>query len=216
MNLSKTFLLIIFSVALLTVRVIFTGSHAYVFLLWNLFLAWLPLFFANRHIGATKQIVKALYLILMVLFIPNAPYLVTDLFHLKKQSEAPQWFDTVLLSCFSLLGLFYFIRASSHLITTAGTWLKQKSQIFTFKMVLMLLCGYGIYLGRYLRFNSWDVITQPGDLLHAILISLTHKNHYQETTSITLCFACFLFIIYETLGKNPETTLVCFEETDRI
>lgn len=216
MNFSKTSLLIFFSVALLTVRVICTGSHAYVFLLWNLFLAWLPLFFANRYKNANKQIVKVLCLLLVVLFIPNAPYLVTDLFHLKKQSEAPQWFDTVLLSCFSLLGLFYFIQASSHLIATASLWLKQKNQIFAFKMVLMLLCGYGIYLGRYLRFNSWDVITQPGDLLRAILISLTHENHYKETGAITMCFACFLFIIYETLGEKSETTLVCFEETSRL
>ena len=216
MQFSRTILLVFFSVALITLRVLYTESHAYVFLLWNLFLAWLPLFFAIRHQLANKPIVKLLYLALMLLFIPNAPYLVTDLFHLKKQSEAPQWFDTVMLSSFSLLGILYFIQASAYLIAAAGSWLKAKVQLLAFKIVLMLLCGYGIYLGRYLRFNSWDIIAQPADLLHAIFTSVAHKNHLKETGAITLCFAGFLFILYESLGKKIETTPICFKETERL
>ena len=94
-----------FSCLLLCARVIATGYVTYIFLVWNLFLAFIPYaisswLYDNR--GAIKSRLKqAAVIAAWLLFIPNSFYILTDLFHLDEFDSAPKWFDFLLI--FSLL-----------------------------------------------------------------------------------------------------------------
>src|SRR4051812_12251717 len=91
------------SVALIVLRVYISLSPMYIFLCWNLLLAWIPRIIATRlskHTGNKFTVASILLLLLWLLFFPNAPYMVTDLIHLKQRAPVPLWFDLVLLISF--------------------------------------------------------------------------------------------------------------------
>lgn len=198
MKLPKNFYrLLCFAISLLLLRVCYTGATSYLFLLWNLFLAWLPLYFMQR-IERTKTKYSQIGLLLFVLlFLPNAPYLLTDLFHLGKNHHAPLWLDTLVLCSFALLGCVLFVKTSVRYFEVIAYYIRSSKKLYVIKIFVMLLNGYGIYLGRYLRFNSWDVILHPFTLGKAISNSLLIISHAKETIAITVCFAIFLYLILE-------------------
>ncbi len=188
------------SSALVMGRIAWTGNVRYTFLLWNLFLAWLPLLFAmlaareycrRPALGWRFHFVAGAWL----LFFPNAPYIFTDLTHLTTRFYGHFWVDLVLiLSCaltglvLGFLSLFIMQAIVAHRFGRAASWL--------FVGVVAGLSGFGIYLGRFLRFNSWDVIYRPRALFHGIgswaADPLAHANSY----AFPVLFAMFLFIAY--------------------
>lgn len=92
-------------------------------------------------------------------------------------------------------GIIYFIASTNHLVYYfKRQWPKLNTCAIIF--VLALSSSYGIYLGRYLRFNSWDVLTHPLYLMHQVSSSLFHPTHYKETWSVTFAFTGFLILIY--------------------
>jgi uncharacterized membrane protein len=94
------------AVALVVTRFVATQQFAYFNLVWNLFLAWLPLAFAFLA-GRDSNSRLRLFLCagLWLLFLPNSPYLVTDLVHLRPRPPVPLWFDILLVQSFVLTGL---------------------------------------------------------------------------------------------------------------
>jgi uncharacterized membrane protein len=188
--------LVLFCALLIIVRFYKTGHYSFIFLFWNLFLAWLPLFFARKLNYEDGKIKRFLLLGVSVLFLPNAPYILTDLFHLKKSLVAPLWFDLILILSFAILGMLYFILALDLIF-------KEVSRSFAgyvqrvFKPMLFLSTGYGIYLGRYLRYNSWDVLSQPVELAGGIFNSIFNSSCYKETCAVTITFTVFLYLVYE-------------------
>src|SRR6185369_5531260 len=97
---------------------------------------------------------------LWLLFLPNAPYILTDILHLTRTSDAPAWYDlALLLSCSGtglLLGYLSLIDVQTIVARSFGlawSWI--------FAMVSLVLSGFAIYLGRFLRWNSWDVLIEP-------------------------------------------------------
>lgn len=198
--------LVISSFGLLIIRLFYTSEGCYLFLVWNLFLAYLPYWFINRCIRATQPWKKQVYCLLSVLFLPNAPYIITDLFHLDNgNSLMPTWFDLVLICTFAITGLIYFILSLHGILFHLYHNFIFRRYIHVVKLALLAACAYGIYLGRYLRFNSWDVITNPLHLVKSIFISLFHPSHFKETWAITLTFTLFLFLIYELRQKQNNT-----------
>lgn len=185
---------------LLSIRVIYFNSWDYLFLMWNIFLAWIPFRLSKWCIRSTQPLLKALLCFSAILFLPNAPYIITDLFHLNKSHSAPAWIDLIVISSFAILGSIYFIESIHLLLVYFNTMLKHKFMLRWIECLLLLLSAYGIYLGRFLRFNSWDVLQKPFSLLSAVLRSLFHNNHYKETWAITLAFTVFLFLIYHTFN----------------
>ena len=157
---------------LLAVRVKLTGSGIYTFMRWNLILAWLPMLFALLlTIGVRRRVpslVIALAGLLWLLFLPNAPYLVTDVVHLGSLwATAPIWFDLLMFGAFGLTGLLigygslYLVHATvSSRFGPAAGWCT------TF--AALALTSVGIYFGRVFRLNSWDAFTRP-ELLAAIV-----------------------------------------------
>lgn len=197
-KLNITFLhkLLAFCLALIVARMIKTGHMSFLFLFWNLLLAWLPVFFIRRIKTGDGKAKKTFFLLLSVLFLPNAPYILTDLFHLKKELVAPLWFDLVLILSFAFLGLIYFIMAFERILRETGLLLPFRFKVLV-KPVLLLATGYGIYLGRYLRFNSWDLVSAPVDLASGMFNSVFNPGYYKETFAVTLTFTVFLYLVFE-------------------
>jgi uncharacterized membrane protein len=202
-----TLLLIsLFSLALIIVRALYTNHLAYHFLLWNLFLAWLPLLFAALALRWQKRPLLALAAaFLWLLFFPNAPYLVTDLIHLRSYPPVPLWYDLILLLDFALLGLFLgFVSlgmmhslVNNHFGHIAG---------WSFVLVSLTLGGLGVFIGRFLRWNSWDLFTRPLSLLIDVSTQLTEPRTIAVTILLTLLmlFAYIIFSVDFTAPAKPE------------
>ena len=196
--------------SLLAGRVYLSGSWTYLFLVWNLFLAWLPYLgslWATYLYQRQPRRWWSLLLpsLLWLIFFPNAPYLVTDLLHLQSRAPLPIWYDLGLLSAFAWAGLFlgiFSLRAMQMLVKTlAGSiasWL--------FVASVVGLSGLGIYLGRFLDWNSWDLFFHPYSVLTDVAIRLAHPLSHLQTFGVTFLFAAFLLVCYLTItvGTLPE------------
>jgi uncharacterized membrane protein len=190
-------------------RVLLTGRLQFLFLLWNLFLAAIPFCLSAALVLAARP-PRALLLLLVgaawLLFFPNAPYLVTDLFHLEPRQGVPYWYDLALiLSCaWNGLMLAYASLLDMHTLVQRRLGIGAG---WAFVTVALLLSSFGIYLGRYLRFNSWDVLANPLTLFYDILHRLINPLSHPRTWGVTVVFGVFLLIGYGTvrlLGRTQE------------
>jgi uncharacterized membrane protein len=201
-----------FSCLLLAARVIITGYLTYVFLAWNLFLAFLPYaitewIWAHPRVAKNKVMLSGL-MSLWMLFIPNSFYILTDLFHLDNFHSAPKWFDLLMIFSFAwnglLLGLMSVRKTELILEVISG----RGFSLFIVFMV-MWLNAFGIYIGRYLRFNSWDIITQPFSLFNEMFEVLVHPVRNKMEWGMIMVYAFFMTVLYITvkkLGENFQTT----------
>ncbi len=183
-------------VGLLEIRIRETGDGYYRFLVWNLFLAWVPLAFAvaaylrarGRGIGP----LVVLLLVLWLLFFPNAPYLLTDFIHLQ-EGPAPLWYDALMLSAFAwtalLVGFASLYLVQSILRRSFGApvgWL--------FVLGVLALSSVGVYIGRFIRFNSWDAVLHPRDV-----VEVAHARIVAESPEMAQALAAltaFLGVAY--------------------
>lgn len=188
--------LVLFCVALIIVRIYKTEHYSFLFLFWNLFLAYLPLLVAKQIKANASKLKNFIFIIFSVLFLPNAPYILTDLFHLKKTLIAPLWFDLILILSFAIVGFIYFISAFDLILIEIKRSYSKKINLIA-KPLLLLACSYGMYLGRYLRYNSWDIISSPINLANGMINSVFNADYYKETLSVTLTFTVFLYLLFE-------------------
>lgn len=196
-----------FSCLLLLGRIIVTGSTAYLFLPWNLFLAFVPYWITGRMLRDISLIENKWkfygLLALWLLFIPNAFYIITDLFHLSHIGSAPKWYDLLLIFSFAWNGLLCGIislRRVELMVLVQGA--KRFSLLVVF--MVMWLCAFGIYIGRFLRFNSWDVITNPFSLVAEITGMLLHPLEHGFAWGMTLVYGVFMTFLYITVQKLTE------------
>ena len=189
------------SFVLIGLRVLRTGELWFSFLLWNLLLAAVP-FVLSAALSLAARPPRARVLlpvgVVWLLFFPNAPYLLTDLFHLEERPGVPYWYDLALiLSCAwnglmlayaSLTDMQALVR---HRLGPAAGW--------GFAVLALVLGAFGIYLGRFLRFNSWDVLTNPLALFYDIVNRVVHPFSHARTWGVTLVFAAFLLLGYVTV-----------------
>ncbi|SOE21380.1 Uncharacterized membrane protein [Spirosomataceae bacterium TFI 002] len=195
-NISKAtrsfIVLSILSISLFGIRFMHTGASFGLGLVWNLFLAWIPLFFAllARRLSQ-KPFFKYLAMAIWLLFFPNAPYIITDLVHLDHLPAHLWWYDSMGIFVVAFTGLLLGIYSVSiiHQI-----WRKDFGAFFAWHAVVvsMGLCGFGIYLGRFLRLNSWDIITHPFRLARYCINSLGNPLAMQTT----LLFGAVLTAVY--------------------
>ena len=191
--------LTLLGIALLLLRFVLTHTIFYAFLVWNLFLAALPFFISQTasKLNATKtpKIFVLLLSGLWLLFLPNSFYIITDLKHLVLATEHTVLLDVILVLCFAINGVvlgFYAIDLMLETLTRLFPKLPKRLSL----SVLFLLCGFGVYLGRELRWNSWDILTQPLPLLEDIFLRLSRPFEYLKTWGITIIFTLFLGIHY--------------------
>ncbi len=191
-----------FSILLYVFRVWYTGSLLFLFIPWNLFLAWLPLLFSSMIKDERFSFKNVMFFSLWLLFFPNSPYLITDLFHLEQREGVPLYYDLVLLFMAAWNGLLmglYSLRNIEQLLLKRFSITKVKLMLLSF----FALCGFGIYLGRYDRYNSWHLVTQPFDLMEGIFSKIISPASHPRVWAVTILFAVVLLLIYETLKKMP-------------
>jgi uncharacterized membrane protein len=182
-------------------RFIYTDTKVFLFLNWNLFLAFVP--WAVTSITILKpniQTYKITIIILLavwLLFFPNAPYILTDLFHLRLKSSMPKWFDLILILSFAWTGLVFGFLS---LWDIEKILTKSLNQIWIsiISISLLFIGSFGIYLGRYLRWNSWDIIGEPFNLLYDITDRLINPFDHPRTWGVTIFMGIFLNMIYWT------------------
>lgn len=158
-------------------------------MLWNLFLAFIPLalsFWLFRQRGRSRPSGKrsALWwvgLVVFIAFLPNAPYLLTDIIHLIRATRAgfSVWVITLVLIPQHVLAILAGFQAYVISLMNLGHYLRQEESskhILAAELITHATCAVGVYLGRFQRFNSWDLVTDPNSVLYSVVDDLTAKR----------------------------------------
>ena len=191
-----------FSVFLVIARMAYSDSQQYRGLIWNLFLAWIPFVLAYIAYALSWRrnllyVAIPVFSLLWLAFFPNAPYILTDLQYLNRAAvEAPLWFDIILLVWFSwtgmLLGLISLYLMHEIVQRNFGRW-----PGWLFVLIVSGLSSAGIYVGRFLRWNSWDILQNPSELAMDILGLAIDPS--LRLLAFTTLFAIFFLFVYLTL-----------------
>jgi uncharacterized membrane protein len=186
-------------ITLVAFRVHFTSQVTFVFLVWNIVLAIIPYITSTLlllyHEKLSNRWLLAVPFVFWLCFFPNAPYILTDLFHLRQRHGVPFWFDLALILFFAwnglMLGYASLMDMQTVLTRHFNKWIG-----WTLAIASLVLGSFGIYLGRYLRWNSWDVISSPKNLMHDIVVRLIHPTAHPQTYGVTIVFSVFLVLGY--------------------
>jgi uncharacterized membrane protein len=184
---------------LVAFRIAYSHSFEDVPFLWNLFLAWIPFALAlliyDRHRRGARPVQPLALGLLWLLFFPNAPYIVTDFGYLTDMTGKTFWFEGLLIGTAAVTGLLlgfmslYLIQAIVRRVAGARyAWL--------FVFVALALSSVGVYLGRVLRWNSWDVFVRPGSLLAELARVLVDPFAHPRPIAMTILFTSFLLASY--------------------
>ena len=175
------------------------GTSNLLYLIWNLFLAWVPyiisLWFVKKDMSVNRFI--PLFLI-WLLFFPNAPYLVTDVLHVAASSPVLLWYDSLLFFFFGWIGLFLGILS----LFRVHQYLKEHLNYLLSELSVLGICfisSFGMYLGRFERWNSWDVFISPLVFMrHVFSLSI---NITQAGTPLifVIFFTVFVYSVYKTV-----------------
>lgn len=188
--------------ALLLGRMRLSGTATYSFLFWNMLLAWIPylvslaLLAMRRHAPGSRWTL-ALLAMIWFCFLPNAPYLITDLMHLRYNAEVPLIYDVGMLASAAWTGSFLAV-ASLRMVQSLVGQAYGALVSWVFVLVVIGCSGFGIYLGRVLRWNSWDVVMNPGAVLADVLPRAANPLAHPELPGITIIFAAIFLICYST------------------
>ena len=184
------------NVALLFVRNMVIGDSPYNFLLWNLFLGLVPLLVAWTLQRFYLPLSKLLFILgscLWLLFYPNAPYMITDMIHVS-QSDPIVLYDALILFSFAILSLFFGLYS---LAIIGGLYAKKFSRKIAYIVVIgsILLSSFGIYLGRILRLNSWDLFTHPIKTMITVFEHLFPIGQNLTTYTVIVLFSGIQFYL---------------------
>ena len=201
MNISKKIrTLIIFIIILVFVYTILADSIFFIYLIWNIFLAFIPFFISAFLLWYQKKNKKNLVFIfiglfLWLIFFPNAPYIVTDLIHLGVNPSVPLFLDIILLFSSALVGMYFAVKSLSHIEQIFLSYFSNKKTSIIL-LFIILLSSFGVYLGRYLRWNSWDTFLQPKYILNDVANIFFNIENHIEAFVITLVFFIFVTFSY--------------------
>lgn len=189
---------------LLLVRMYYSGKIQYLFLVWNIFLAWVPFVISSlfEKIINKHKWKQAMVFCCWLAFFPNALYIVTDLIHLQLESPVPAWFDALLLFSSSVVGLLLAF-VSLHRVEKYLQNIMPKKLLAPLIMLILFLGSFGVYLGRFLRWNSWDILTNPFKLLNSIVQRIIFPFDHLYTWGITFIFTVFFYLLYVSIKKMP-------------
>ena len=187
---------------LVTARIAYSDSQRFRGLLWNLLLAWIP-FLLSYAASALSWRKLSLYLVLpaaaflWLIFFPNAPYILTDLQYLAKAgASAPLWYDVIVMVWFGWTGLLLGI-VSLYLMHDIVQRTFGRRLGWFFVISVSVLSSFGVYLGRFVRFNSWDILNDPKEIVVTIL-GLAIDPSLRLVAFIVL-FSVFYIFVYLTL-----------------
>ena len=175
------------------------GTSNLLYLIWNLFLAWVPytitLFFVKKEMSVNRFIPVFL---VWLLFFPNAPYLVTDVLHIVSSSPMLLWYDSLLFFFFGWIGLFLGILSLYHV----HQYFKAHLNYLLSEISILAIClisSFGIYLGRFERWNSWDLLIHPLILTRRLFYLSIDLTHTGIPLLFVIFFTVFLYSVYKTM-----------------
>jgi uncharacterized membrane protein len=165
----------------------------------NLFLAWLPYVFATAAVAAHQNLPEQRWLfrlcfVLWLIFFPNAPYLITDWLYLPRWQDE-LWYGIILLTSFTVCGLL-LAAVSLHLMQTVMSVRRGPDGGIATCAAALFLSGLGVYLGRFVRLNSWDLLLRPTDVWSDAVESIRSHGHHAGPVGFSVFFALLLGAVY--------------------
>jgi len=194
-------LMSIFCFFLSLTRVFFSETNMFLFLNWNLFLAFIPwasatIISLNRNYRKNK-IALIILLFAWLIFFPNSPYILTDLFHLRARGAVPIWFDLVIILSFAWTGLTFGFLSLVDIEGLLSKYVNPK--IVTIVTIAFLFIGsFGIYIGRYLRWNSWDILKDPFSIMAELGDRFINPLSHPRTWGLTILMGVLLNMMFWT------------------
>lgn len=177
-------------------------APTFFFLLWNLFLAWIPYLAALKveqiQRAGSRRIFVWLWLPVWLVFLPNAPYIITDFVHFRHLPPVPFWYDLTLFFTAASLGLILGLLSIYEVHVVLKRWF---SRTFSAAIIIVAigLSGFGVWLGRFQRWNSWDLVTRPDALLSDIAQTVTTRHELVHAAGISALLSGILLIGYGLL-----------------
>jgi len=187
------------SIGLVAARVAYSDSRGHLGLIWNLFLAWIPFMLAYfAHAISWRRV--WLYLIIPVIafmwliFFPNAPYMLTDLQDLARTAaNAPLWYDVLIIVWCTWTGMLLGV-ISLYLMQDIVHRTFGRAAGWVFVFVISGMSSFGIYIGRFVRLNSWDILLDPGETAMEILGIVIDPS--MRLAAFTLLYTFFFLFVY--------------------
>jgi uncharacterized membrane protein len=180
-------------------RCLYTGTMGFLFLNWNLFLAFIPWALTSAVMLKPRlqksKIATVLILLLWLLFFPNAPYIFTDLLHLRRIPLMPAWFDLLMILSFAWTGLLFGFCSLWDIEQLLNEKIKY-TYVKAVSAILLFIGSFGVYIGRFLRWNSWDMIAKPFPLLRDIGERVLNPFEHQAAWGMTIFMGLVLNMIY--------------------
>ena len=207
-------------ILLVVARVAYTDSSRHTGLIWNLFLAWIPFILAYiAHTVSWKRIWLYLAIpviaFLWLIFFPNAPYMLTDLQDLARAGGvgAPLWYDVLIVVWCSwtgtLLGVISLYLMQDIISRTFG-----RSIGWVFVFIISGLSSFGIYIGRFVRLNSWDILQNPAETAVEILgLVIDPSMRLAAFTILYTFFFLFLFVLLYSFSHMLQEQTVRAQNT---
>jgi uncharacterized membrane protein len=193
-------LLILLALILNILRVVLFGKFSFVYILWNIILAFIPflissilLYFSNKNkLNKTLFIIGGIF---WLIFIPNAPYIITDLIHIGVVRSVPVLYDSILLFTSAWVGLLLGMNSIFHMEKILLSKYSKKITSATI-IIVMFLISIGMYLGRFFRFNSWDIFTNPSSFIIKIINNLSYSDYHIDALIYIFLFFSFIYVSY--------------------
>ncbi len=194
------------SIVLLMIRMKLNQSYFFLFLVWNLFLAIIPYAITTylRSLEQVKKMSLAISFFVWLLFLPNAPYIVTDLLHLRSSNSYLVWLDVLVVTSFAYNGLVLFFLSLLDMELLLKPIINNKYLFFVMTFILFIT-GFGVYLGRFLRYNSWEIVQKPLKLFLDSINIIMHPSMNIQAWAFTFCFGAFLsagYCMFKALSKH--------------
>lgn len=193
------------AITLLLLRVKITHSMYLLFLIWNLFLAIVPYLLSskihNNFFDSNKKIQNSIYTLIWLLFIPNTFYILTDFTHLHYYNALQFSLDLLIISSFSFAGFYVGLLSLHHMYLLTIAKYGEKIGNF-FILSISFLSAFGIYLGRVLRFNSWDIISKPIVLFNTSIYALFSFETIIYTLQLGILILVSYTLFYHWKRKN--------------
>jgi uncharacterized membrane protein len=211
------------SVTLSLARIWYSDTRHYIFMNWNLLLAWSPLLLAyllwrlDAGRGLRQAPGRSVLMLLIfgcwLLFFPNSPYILSDLIHINPRDNVPVWYDAMMVFSYAWNGLVLGFVSLWLVQQLTARWFGRAAS-WLFVTATLTATGFGIYLGRFQRWNSWDVLVDPLGMARQVLVYALNPLDHPRTVGVTLLFGGFLTVAYLTVTLLPGAMKALAQESD--
>jgi len=195
----RVVLLSVFCVMLSICRIWLTDSYEYAFMTWNLFLALAPFvisYFVASYEALYPKLLVGLCFLTWLVFYPNGPYLITDLIHLRDHRKGPLlWFDLILFFSYAYVGLLLAVDSAKHIHEVMARYI-YKRLTYVIMSMFFFAVAFGVYLGRFMRWNSWDLFYRPLDIFGDLADCVLNPTDNAKAYLMTIFFGLMLNIVY--------------------